>query len=208
MIIFGTRGVTTTPERGTFHCPGCGPDCRYARKRVRRFFTLYFIPVIPLDKVGEYIECARCKGTYKLEVLDMDFGADEVDVEAEFERAVRRVMVLVTLADGEVDDAEIATMARIHASLTGHEIREETLRRETRQAAREGRDVAAYLADVAPYLNDNGKELIVKAAMMTARADGHVDQAEMRLVREAAAALGMSAAHLRGVLADLDEAGM
>ena len=53
MIIFGTRGVTFTPEKGEFFCPGCCAERSFARKSVRRFFTLYFIPLVPLDKLGE-----------------------------------------------------------------------------------------------------------------------------------------------------------
>lgn len=202
MIIFGTKGVTTTPERGRFHCPSCGPNCGYAHKRVRKFFTLYFIPIIPLDMLGEYIECGHCKGTYKLEVLEMDPAQDEADFEAEFQRAIRRVMVLVTLADGEVDDAEIEAMTGIYAQVTGTQIRAEYLRRETQRAAKEGQAVAAYLKDVGPYLNDSGKEMIIKAAVMVAGADGHIDDSELQLVYDAADALQMSDAHLKGVLAE------
>jgi hypothetical protein len=69
LIIFGSRSVTGSKGTGSFHCPRCGPDQPYDHKRVRRFFTLYFIPLIPLGTIGEYIECGRCAGTYKPEVL-------------------------------------------------------------------------------------------------------------------------------------------
>ena len=55
-IIFGTRGVTSKKDRGQFQCPQCGSGCEYVHKSVRRFFTLYFIPVIPLDHLGEIAE--------------------------------------------------------------------------------------------------------------------------------------------------------
>jgi hypothetical protein len=51
MIIFGTRGITYTKDRGTFFCPGCSSEQPYEWKRVRRVFTLYFILVIPLNVV-------------------------------------------------------------------------------------------------------------------------------------------------------------
>ena len=37
LIIFGTRGVTTTSESGDFHCPACEQKRRFERKTVRRF---------------------------------------------------------------------------------------------------------------------------------------------------------------------------
>jgi DNA-directed RNA polymerase subunit RPC12/RpoP len=69
LIIFGSRSVTGSKGTGTFDCPRCGGDTPYDHKRVRRFFTLYFIPLIPMGTLGEYIECERCGGTYKPEVL-------------------------------------------------------------------------------------------------------------------------------------------
>jgi len=69
LIIFGSRSVTGSMGTGSFDCPRCGADRPYDHKRVRRFFTLYFIPLIPMETLGEYIECGGCGGTYKPEVL-------------------------------------------------------------------------------------------------------------------------------------------
>jgi hypothetical protein len=33
---------------------------RYHHKRATRFFTLYFIPLVPLKDLGEYVECQTC----------------------------------------------------------------------------------------------------------------------------------------------------
>ncbi|MEO5714098.1 MAG: DUF4190 domain-containing protein [Luteolibacter sp.] len=69
MIIFGTRGITAIQQKGSFHCPACGAGALYNKKEVRRFFTLFFVPLIPLNKAADYIECLRCGGTFKPEVL-------------------------------------------------------------------------------------------------------------------------------------------
>lgn len=66
MIIWGWRSVTSTASRGEFYCPQCQGYMAYAEKSVRRFFTLYFIPLIPLNSLGEYIECESCKETSAL----------------------------------------------------------------------------------------------------------------------------------------------
>lgn len=70
MIIFGTTGIESVESRGSFHCPACGPRAFYQRKSVRRFFTLFFVPLIPLNKVGTSVVCDRCGGSFKPEVLD------------------------------------------------------------------------------------------------------------------------------------------
>jgi len=77
LIIFGSRAITSEQARGEFLCPRCGPGQSYVHKSVRRFFTLYFIPLIPLNRVGEYIECQTCAGTFKVEVLRLGFGSGQ-----------------------------------------------------------------------------------------------------------------------------------
>lgn len=198
-IIFGTRGITSNAGEGQFHCPACGPQ-PYKHKRVRRFFTLYFIPLIPLDVLGEYVECGRCTGTYKPEVLDLDPGKGGEEFEAEFHKAIKRIMVLMCLADGVVDDEEIATIREIFGSLTETSISEENVRHEIDRAGADGRSATAFLSEIVGTINDNGKELVVKAAFMVAAADGVFQEEEKVLLSEIGEALQMTDAHFNGVL--------
>lgn len=69
LIIFGTKGVTSTVSTGAFDCPGCSASTHYEHKKLRRFFTLYWIPLIPLGTIAEYVECLSCHGQFKLGVL-------------------------------------------------------------------------------------------------------------------------------------------
>lgn len=68
-ILFGTRGITMTKQSGTFQCPNCGPVAPFSQKGIRRFFTLFFVPVIPLNQVATYIECHRCRSQFDVNVL-------------------------------------------------------------------------------------------------------------------------------------------
>jgi len=70
MIIWGWRTLTSTVFRGSFFCPECAQQRAYSRRRMRRFFTLYFIPLFPTKTLGEYIECDACKSAYKDKILD------------------------------------------------------------------------------------------------------------------------------------------
>ena len=73
IIIFGTKGVERSIGSGLFHCPTCSRDSPYTRMKVTRFFTLYFIPLIPLGSMGELVRCDQCKTSYSSEVLS-DMG--------------------------------------------------------------------------------------------------------------------------------------
>ena len=69
MIIWGSTHLRSEIDKGEFFCPSCKGPAPFAKKRVRKFFTLYFIPVIPLSVAGEYVECERCKSKYEPDVL-------------------------------------------------------------------------------------------------------------------------------------------
>src|SRR5512135_2525035 len=131
MIIFGTRGVTMTKESGDFACPGCGgSQQRYVRKSVRRFFTLYFIPLLPLNKLGEYIQCERCGGQYNEQVLNFDPAAQQAKFRAEFAEHIKRITILTALADGDVDDAELEVIRDYYKKLSGATLSGPELERE------------------------------------------------------------------------------
>src|SRR5688500_18687043 len=203
MIIFGTRGVTMTPERGQFHCPQCNVSRPYGLKRVRRFFTLYFIPVIPLDVLGEYVECDGCRATWKPNVLQHDPSAGQAQFEAEYHRAIKRVMVLMLLADGQVDNEEIETVRKIYSSIAKKETSREDVQREIASANAGSRDVEKYLAGIVPQLNASGKELVFKAAFFVACADGKFTDEEKALLLRIGHALELTPAHVSGLLSEL-----
>jgi hypothetical protein len=65
----GWREFASTPGRGEFTCPNprcksAGTSTPYLHKAGRNWFTVLFIPVIPMNKTGEWIRCARCKSVY------------------------------------------------------------------------------------------------------------------------------------------------
>jgi len=75
LIIWGIRVFFHTSGQGVFHCQRCGGDRQYRRRSGRKFFTLFFIPIIPLNKVGEHVQCATCKTRYHVDVLNLPTAA-------------------------------------------------------------------------------------------------------------------------------------
>lgn len=68
-VIAGLRARNTTAGTGVFWCPNEGGDRRYHRMRSRRWFTLFFVPLIPLGQHREWVRCAACGATYDTDVL-------------------------------------------------------------------------------------------------------------------------------------------
>ena len=203
IIIFGTRGVSSTKERGTFFCPQCERDTDYKHKGVRRFFTLYFIPLIPLDKLGEYVECQTCKGTFIPKVLQYDRQTPQNDFLSEYDKAMKHSLVLMMLADGDIDEREKEVVLDTINKFGHNDITMTELEVYINQVAREQEDISTYLKKVAPGLNGHGKEMLIRVAFSVAAADGVIDDSEIELLHQRAEVMEMPKAHLKGVLSDM-----
>lgn len=61
LIFYGTKGFkrTTGNTRQPYHCNNCGTDSAWQLIRVSKWFTLFFIPIIPYS-FKEYLTCPRC----------------------------------------------------------------------------------------------------------------------------------------------------
>ena len=102
MIIFGTRSMESVRSTGNFNCPRCGRSKPYHHKSVNRWFTLYFIPVIPMGSIGTYVQCGQCGATYSEAVLDYDPEAEKRQLYLK----LRGLLVLVAMADGTPPDCD------------------------------------------------------------------------------------------------------
>ena len=69
MIIFGTRNRMKTVGTGEFYCPRCQTQRAYERKHAKRYFALYFVPLIPMGDLGEFVECQSCHQAFNVDVL-------------------------------------------------------------------------------------------------------------------------------------------
>jgi uncharacterized membrane protein YebE (DUF533 family) len=207
MIIFGTRGVTWNGESGEFVCPGCGGTTQqYTRKTIRRFFTLYFIPLIPLDKLGEYIECQHCRNTYNEQVLNYNPAAMQEKARAEFVEHVKRIMVLAAIVHGRIDEAKLDAIRETYRDLSGTTLSNFDIQQELALARQAKGGMPAYAARFAGNLNEHGKEMVLKSVLAVLAADeGMIGQEELDLLNELAASMNVSQAHLRGILAELNE---
>lgn len=205
MIIFGTRGVKSTLAQGNFVCPQCATSEAYKHKKVTKFFTLYFIPIIPLGKMGEYVECQPCRGTFVSRVLDYDPDSAKNEFQSIYEKAMRHTMAMIVLADGEIDDNELKVVLEIinkfgHKDMTMGELVDYIFK-----VQRNPENIDTYLCKVTPSLNEHGKEMIIKCAIAVAAADGQDDRSEILLIKEMATAMEMSSMHLKGILSEMME---
>lgn len=194
-IIFGTKGVTSTSDSGRFHCPQCRTERTYEHKNVRRFFTLFFVPLIPLDTLGEYVECQLCRTNYNTSVLAYNPGKQK-RYEAELNIAIKRVLVKMALADGVVDDEDIDKVHSIYSQITNSELTIDEINDEIILSKADGRRVEQFLSGMAGNLNASGKKLVLEAAILIAGADGEFQDEEITLIESIGKALDLPASQI------------
>ena len=97
MLIIGTMNWTSTRERGGFFCPECSIDRNFRRRASRPFLTLYFIPVIPIGGLSEFIECESCRLQFDDDVLRLTAEDYQRFLATEEFDHIKRAMILMML---------------------------------------------------------------------------------------------------------------
>lgn len=207
-IVWGWRGRQKVIGTGQFFCPDCGDYRDYKQIVVTRWFTLYWIPLFKGKQLGDFVECQSCKATFNDRVLEFDPKQDAAAFEAEFSVAAKRVMFKMALADGEIDDSEIAQITRSFSHIAKREIEQDDIAAELEAARDDTRSVKDYLQEIAPSLNDVGKETVLRAAIAVVKADGQVDPEEVSELHAVAVALDLPRAYANGIFAEETIAGM
>ena len=204
-FIAGTRGVTTTVSKGKFFCPECNVRTNYHHNQVHQKATVFFIPVLNLKLLGEYIECQNCSNTYKMEMLDYDPEQEREEFEALYLTGIKKVMVMMILADGKVDEKEKIMMKGIYQKITNSELSDSDIEKEIENSKTAIIGLEDLLTEVFPQLNESGRETIIKVAYWVSVADGKVDKEEQQLLIKLAKHFQISSAHLKGIISEVDE---
>ena len=195
MIIFGTRGVATTKATGSFHCPSCGGRRNYQHKRLRRFFTLYFIPVVPMDLLHEYVQCETCRGDFRMGVLQYDPEIERRARQEGVNAHYRAVVVHFARMANRSDPEFLDRVAQLIGSFAGGAVAGDDVAADLRQ---EPLDIIPAAERLGAALSERGREELMFSLV---EVTGPLDESRRQALVEAGRALGMSEAHVRGVLA-------
>ncbi|HEY8479551.1 MAG TPA: TerB family tellurite resistance protein [Spirillospora sp.] len=194
LLVFGLTAMSRTVGGGTFHCPQCGGDRAYRRRAGRRWLTVFFVPVVPLWRLGEAVECRTCRGRFPLSSLRTPTARQMAETLA----AGMRAAAALVLRAG--DPADPAARARAVETVTGYG-----------ETGYDGTAIDADLAERRPFLEQEivraGAQLAVEAkewflaqAVRIGLADGPLDEGERRELHRIADLLGMSPAYALGVI--------
>ena len=197
MIIWGSRTRFSKTDEGTFYCPQEQGDRPYEKKTAKQWFTLYFIPVFPMNEIGEVVECQTCKTQFDPRVLSLPTSHE---LAHNLTMAMRHAAVAIIQADGFVLDVEkqaaVTVMQRQDSGYAIDQL-EQDLR--TLPAA----DAQSYVAQCASSLDQFGKETLIGQLAYLAAIDGDVHASEVAVLEAIGVALMMTPAHVQGVITNI-----
>ena len=107
------------------------------------------------------------------------------------------------ISDTDIDPAEVATVRRIYAELTGGSLSAEELKAEVAAALADGLSVAGVIDCTAAMLDVETRHQILSAAFEVASADGFVVEEEEAALEAVAAALNIDPEQSRATLSGL-----
>lgn len=206
MIFWGTKFVKRTLETGTFLCPNCTAEQPYTKISGQKHGHLYWIPLFSMGDPIEYVECQQCKSEWQPSVLSYSAAMSPDALSDQYRELLRQVLVSIAAADGILAAEEIEIVQSIYSNFSGGaELAEADIRAAANRL--DANSMITSFNTLGQQLSNEGKEYLMKAAILVAYADGHLDDQEATLLGYFSEGLGMSAAHVKGVMADLAGAG-
>ena len=187
MIIFGSRTLTSSQGGGVFNCPRCDMQRNYDHKQLNRWFTLYFIPCIPMGSAGDYVECMSCGGTFGTEILSYDPAADRAETYA----LLRRLVVLGMVQANRVGPENIAALRNTMQQVTKDFVTEEEIRTDIQNAQSANIHAESYIRQQAESFSVDGKILLMQILREAIAPEGRLGMGERQTLEQVASALGM-----------------
>jgi hypothetical protein len=202
--LIGLRFYFRTTGHGTLHCHRCGGDREYRRCVGRRWFQVLLIPLIPLDRVNEHLQCRICGTRYRVEVLSIPTMV--AMQEALPAGALAAVTTMLRAGDPASPAARNwAIDVLLSAGLVGYDDVALTADLAAADGWGPDRNIAEPLETLAVQLTMPAPEWFLADAVRVGLADGPLSDEEREAARLIGSHLGMTAAQAHGVILMAEE---
>lgn len=198
--IRGVLVIHRTIGQGAFHCRNCGGDRQYRLRSGRRFATVLFTPVIPLNKTDDHVQCLTCETKYHTNALATPTAEQ---MQAALPAGMRAAALAVLRSDdpGDPDARRRAIEAVIGAGAQDYD--EAGLDQDLAEPA--GDDDPA-LSQLDQQLAPQAKEWFLAEVVRIGMSDGPLGDPVRQAVQSVAADLGMTQAQAYGVISMTERA--
>ncbi len=206
IVVWGTRVTNKVISSGQFHCPRCMQQCAYKLRRPKKWGSIFWIPIVPLQEFAPYVECAACNATYPVEALRHDAGSAQQQfhaqraLEGDLARMLCEVMALMAGEKNEVNPHLCRLIANAVRRVLEINMPEADILAAIAAGPDEPEAVLRNVERQAPSLTDRGKELILRAAVVAA--PKALTESKLALALEIGQRLGLTPERAHATLAE------
>ncbi len=199
MIIFGTKGRITSASGGDIlerACPQCGHDLDLSE--LKKWFTLYFIPVFPYSHIDTFYYCKECEASYKEEARSQLLGGREgqkqVQEEAKkfFSETLIACLSYMAKVDGHIAKEEEAIIQKAISSFSDNSKALNDIYANVKNGKYKKDDIYAYLRKASEVLTSEGILMLIAELARIILSDGKIDKEEEKLMKSFMLICGLS----------------
>jgi len=198
LLIWGFKVRFKTVKSVLFACPRCGADREGVLRQARKWFTFFYVPLIPLAELGHDVRCSGCQRSFNPQVLEIPTAAT---LSSNLESATRFGLAAMVRISSNGPASRTAAVAVMREQLPTYDEAQLDLD----LGHTNDSQLEAWLRHLADALNPHGKEAYFNAMAKIAVADGSLDDAERALLTTIGNALMMTPAQITGLFAMLEQ---
>lgn len=203
MIIFGFSVILVgLVGEGPFYCPNCKSDQFQRTRKRQRFFTLFFIPIIPLKVIDHVVVCQRCVSEYNTEVLEIPTDAEENRARRDAYGIIMAFALQFSVQDRQKLDIATTTFRSLTKNTLTDGYRADSIEL-TSYLQIPTTQAIEIIRNAAPSFATEQKESLVALAATIATASNEISESVLAPVVTCGEALGLSEKHIKGILLDV-----
>jgi hypothetical protein len=174
MIVWGTSVSEKVIATGRFYCPRCQRERDYELRQHQEWGTIWWVPVVPLEKSERYAQCASCGSTYPEAALrhDRETAQQQFDAQRAQERDLSQmlceVMAMMAGEKHSVSPQLCGLIANAIRRLLRIEVLEYEILAAIAAAPDEPEAVLRNVERQAASLTDRGRDIVLRAAVVAA----------------------------------------
>jgi hypothetical protein len=174
MIVWGRSISNKVIDFGQFYCPSCRQQCGYSLRQEQKWGTIWWVPIVPLEKSEPYVECAECHATYPETALRHDRASAQQQFDAQrardddLSRMLCEVMALMAGEKHSVSPHLCNLIANAVRRLIKIEMPLDDILAAIEAGPEDSEAVLRNVQQQAAALTDRGKDIVLRAAVVAA----------------------------------------
>ena len=186
-VLFGEQSRNLEVGSGDFDCPVCRNRQRYHHRRIKQYFSLFFIPLLPLEDSANYLICSGCQACFDPQILKQP----QEYRQACNHQALRRALCYLLAGYGVTTHGKQQADA-LFQDATGQPLDNAAIDNELQLINSGLSATLPYLHQLAPKLSAHAKQQLVLASYQLARQLGDMGFDDRVRINTLATELGLS----------------